>query len=102
MYQVPRSTLSDRVTGRVCPGAAPGPPKYLCDEEEEELVKWITGCAEVGYAKSVHEIRAVVGAIVSNKLGLENPVTVSHGWWDCCWQWHPHLVLRVGEGITFK
>ena len=28
-YQVPRSTLSDRVTGRVCPGAAPRPPKYL-------------------------------------------------------------------------
>ena len=33
-------------------GAAPGPPKYLC-EEEEELVKWIAGCAEIGYDKSV-------------------------------------------------
>ena len=66
-YQVPRLTLSDGVTGRVCPGAAPGPPKYLCEEEEEELVKWIAGFAEVGYAKSVSEIRAVVGAIVSNK-----------------------------------
>ena len=52
-YQVPRSTLSDRVTGKVYPGAAPGPPKYLCEEEEEELVKWIGGCAEIGHAKSV-------------------------------------------------
>ena len=101
-YQVPHSTLSDRVTGRVCPGAAPGPPKYLCAEEEEELVKWITGCAEVGYAKSVREIRAVVGAIVSNKLGLDSPIVVSHGWWDHFRQRHPHLVLRAGEGIAFK
>ena len=101
-YQVPRSTLSDRVTGKVCPGAAPGPPKYLCEEEEEELVKWITGCAEIGYAKSVREIRAVVGAIVSSKLGLDSPIVVSHGWWDRFRQRHPHLVLRTGEGIAFK
>ena len=77
-YQVLHLILSNRVTGRVCPGAAPGPPKYLCEEEDEELVKWIAGCAEVGYAKSVHEIRAVVGAIVSNKLGLDTPIVVSH------------------------
>ena len=76
-YQVPCLTLSNRVTGRVCPGAAPGPPKYLCKEEEEELVKWIAGYAEVGYAKGVCEIRAVVGAIVSHKLSLDTPIVVS-------------------------
>ena len=75
--------------------AALGPPKYLC---EEELVKWIAGCAEVGYAKSVCEIRAVVGAIVSNKLGLDTPIVVSHGWWDHFCQHHPHLVLCASEG----
>ena len=101
-YQVPRLTLSNCVTRRVCPGAAPGPPKYLCEEEEEELVKWIAGCAEVGYAKSVREIRAVVGAIVSNKLGLDIPIVVSHGWWDRFRQCHPHLILCAGEGIAFK
>ena len=36
-YQDPRSTLSDRVTGKLYPGAAPGPPKYLCEEEEDDL-----------------------------------------------------------------
>ena len=101
-YQVPRSTLSDRVTGKVYPGAAPGPPKYLGEEEEEELIKWIAGCAEIGYAKSVREIRAVVGAIVSYKLGLDSPIVVSHGWWDRFRQRHPHLVLRTAEEIAFK
>ena len=56
----------------------------------------------MGYAKSVHEIRAVVGAIVSNKLGLDTLIIVSHGWWDRFRQRHPHLVLHAGEGITFK
>ena len=56
----------------------------------------------MGYAKSVCEIRAAVGTIVSNKLGLDSPIVVSHGWWDRLWQRHMHLILCVGEGITFK
>ena len=101
-YQVPCSTLSNYITRRVCPGATLGPPNYLCEEEEEELVKCIAGCAEVGYAKNVGEIRAVVGAIVSNKLSLDNPIVVSHGWWDRFCQRHLHLILCAGEGIAFK
>jgi len=50
----------------------------------------------------VHEIRAFVGAIISNKLGLDSPIVVSHGWWDRFCQRHPHLVLHAGEGIAFK
>ena len=42
-------------------GAAGGPPRYLNDEEEEELVRWLEGCAEVGCVKSIKEVRAVVG-----------------------------------------
>ncbi len=34
-YNVPKSTLSDRVTGRVQPGARSGAPRYLEEEEEE-------------------------------------------------------------------
>lgn len=78
-HNVPKSTLHNRVTGKVLPGAVGGPPRYLTDEEE--LVLWLEGCAEVGCAKSVREIRAVVGAIVAKKQNLEQ-VAVSHGWWD--------------------
>ena len=44
-YGVPRSTLGDRVSGRVCHGAVSGPPRYLSEEEEEELVRFLLGCA---------------------------------------------------------
>ena len=38
-YNVPTSTLFDRVSGRVQPGTVSGPPKYLTFTEEAELAK---------------------------------------------------------------
>ena len=36
-YDVPKSTLHDRATGKVDPDAKAGAPRHLDDEEEEEL-----------------------------------------------------------------
>ena len=80
-YGIPRSTLHDGVSGKVRPGAVGGAPRYLDAGEEEELVRWLEGCAEVGRAKNVREVRAIIGAIVAKKQNVDN-VTVSHGWWD--------------------
>ena len=99
-FGVPKSTLHDRISGRVQPGAAAGAPRYLYKEEEEELVRWIEGCASIGYAKSVREVRSVVGAIVAAKNNLEN-VVVSHGWWDHFRARHPHLTLHTGESLAY-
>lgn len=99
-YDVPKSTLHDRVSGRVLPGATGGAPRYLDDEEEEELVLWLEGCADVGCAKSVREVRAIVGGIVAKKQGLEL-TAVSHGWWDRFRARHPQLRLRSGESLAY-
>ena len=58
------------------------------------------GCAQIGYAKSVREIQAIVGAIVAKKNALDSMV-VSHGWWDQFQQRHPHLTLRSAEGLAY-
>lgn len=100
-YNIPKSTLSDRVSGRVRPGATSGAPRYLDAEEEEEVVRWITGCAEVGCTKSVREVRAVVSAIVAKKFGVAS-INISHGWWDKFRQRHPELVLRTGEAVAYR
>ncbi len=100
-FGVPKSTLHDRVSGRVQTGAPPGAPKYPDDEEEEELVRWMEGWAQIGYAKNVKEIRAVVGAIVAVKHNLDCAV-VSHGWWDHFRSRHPHLTLRTGETLAYR
>ena len=100
-YGVPKSTLGDRVSGRVCPGAVGGPPRYLDDQEEEELVRFLIGCAEVGYAKSVREVRTLVSAIMAKKRGCESFV-VSHGWWESFCRRHPGLSLRRGESLAYR
>ena len=79
-YGIPKSTLHDHASGKVHPEAGVGLPKYLTNEKDE-LVKWLEGCAEVGCAKSIRQVRAVVGAIMAKKLGVEFAVG-SHGWWS--------------------
>ena len=100
-YGIPKSTLHDHLSGKVVAGAQPGPKRYLNDEEEAELLQWLEGCAEVGCAKSVKEVRAVVSGILAAKHGIEN-VIVSHGWWDRFCQRHAHLALRAGESLSYR
>ncbi len=47
-FNVPRSTLKDRVSGRVCHGCKSGRARYLTTTEEEELVNYLITCATIG------------------------------------------------------
>lgn len=47
-FSVPRSTLYDRISGQVGFGAESGPSRYLTNQEEKELAKFLIGCAKIG------------------------------------------------------
>ena len=47
-YDIPKSTLSDRVSGRVTFGSHSGPKRYLSDEEETHLVYFPIQLLKVG------------------------------------------------------
>ena len=91
-YGVPKSTLGDRVSGRVTHGVLSGPPKYLSEEEEEELVMFILGCASVGYAKTRKEILGLV------QTQVDRPIT--HGWWDSFCKRNPNLTFRTPAPLS--
>ena len=91
-YGVPKSTLGDRVSGRVTHGILSGPPKYLSEEEEEELVRFILGCASVGYPKTRKEILSLV------QTQVDKPI--SHGWWDSFCKRHPNLTFRTPAPLS--
>ena len=40
-FNIPKSTLGDRVSGRVLPGALSGRQRYLTQSEESELYKFV-------------------------------------------------------------
>ena len=98
IYGVPKSTLDDRLTGKVLFGSHSGPPRYLNDEEEEELVSFLFGCASVGYAKTRKEVIAIVEEFLAQKGTFVN---VSNGWWESFRKRHPTLTLRTAEKFSY-
>ena len=96
-YGVPKSTLHDRVSGRVMAGACSGPPKYLTEEEEDELEQFLAGCASIGYGKSRQQVIQLVQEVVTCK-GMH--VTVTHGWWESFRRRHPDLTLRIPAALS--
>ena len=78
-YNVPRSTLGDRVRGSVLPGAVSGNQPYLSSSEEDELVQFLLRCADIGYPRGRKEVIAIVQRHC-NSQGLD--VQVTHGWWE--------------------
>lgn len=66
LYNVPKSTLSDRITGRVLPGSKSGPATYLTTQEEKELVTFLCRSAAIGYGRTRSEVIAIVERILSS------------------------------------
>ena len=98
-YRVPKSTLSDRVTGKVNFYLHSGPTLYLTDSDEAEIVRFISHCAKMGYAKTRKEILAIVEEIISSK---GNSAThVSNGWWESFRCRHPELAMRTVEKLSY-
>ena len=69
MYGVPRSTLKDRVTGRVTHGTKPGPRPYLTRNEEEMLAQHLVQVAKIGYGKTRKQVN-MIAENVAKKKGL--------------------------------
>ena len=51
-YGVPRTTLKDRVSGRITHGSKSGRKPYLTHSEEKELYDYLMLCASIGYPKT--------------------------------------------------
>ena len=96
-FGVPKSTLGDRISGRVLSGATSGPDTYLDRSEEEELVKFLLRCAEIGYTKSRKQVLALVKRLLQKKGKCG---TVTSGWWGSFCERHPNLTLRAPASLS--
>ena len=96
-FNVPRTTLKDRISGRVIHGSNMGPKTYLTHEEEKELVDFLVNCANMGYAKTRQDVLKIVhSAVLKKGKQLDK---ISSGWWNrFCKRW-PQLRLRKGDSF---
>lgn len=70
------------------------------EEEEKELLKFLSGCAKIGYGKSKRQVLCLVEAILMKKRGVPS-VPVTKGWWESFQKHHPQLTLRFFETLSY-
>ena len=99
LFGVPRSTLKDRLSGRVVHGTKPGPKPYLTRDEEQELSTYLIKASSMGLGKTRRDVKCIVGSFVKNKGTLKSS-TVSNGWWEKFLKRNPALSLRSGDSTA--
>ena len=98
LYNVPRSTLHDRVSGKTAKDARYGPQLYLTLEEEEELTRVLLQAAKIGYPHTRKQIIALVQQVVHNKGMM---TTVTNDCWERFLKRHAQLTLRVAVPLSY-
>ena len=85
-FCVPKSTLGDRVSGRVSssPEIKPGPNPVLPNDEESKIVDYIKVCAQIGFGRTKQQVLSLVGDIVAKS---QTPTKFKDGkpgqdWWS--------------------
>ena len=82
------------MSGHISSVAKIGPPRYLNDQEENELVNFLIGCSKIGFAKSRKGVLAIVQSLVDKKQGKDpEEVLVTTGWWNSFRKRHPQLTV---------
>jgi len=102
---VPKSTLYDRVTGRVTHGRKPGPNPYLTKAEETELSKFLIVTNKAGYGKTRAEVQSIVERTLKLKETEEDAKIlkgdrVTDGWFNRFMERNDKLSLRKGDATA--
>ena len=98
-YGVPRTTLKDRLSGRVEHGRKPGQAPYLNAVEEKELGEFLKSCASIGYGKTRKDVMHIAESVATEK-GILRKDRISQGWWHRFLERQEQLTLRRGDNTA--
>ena len=99
-HGIPRTTLQDRISGKVQHGIRPGPKPYLNKSEEGNLVNFLEVVAEVGYGKTRKQVLNLVESTACDK-GVLRKQKISDGWFRRFIERQPKLTLHKGDRTAF-
>lgn len=102
-YGVPRTTLHDRLSGRIAEGPRKmGPETVLSNAEEIRLVQWCIDLAKCGFPKKKDDLLNTVQNILKED-GRKNPFKDDRPgkkWYQSFLRRHPELSCRIAESVT--
>ena len=101
-HGIPKTTLKDRISGKVKHGTNPGPSSFLTREEENELTSFLTKACKMGQGKTKQEVLYIVKRIVERKHCKKESFSFSgEGWWQGFMKRHSELSLRCSDPLSY-
>ena len=104
LYGIPKSTLSDHVTGKSSKAYA-GAPRGLSDEDEVEIVITCQVLAEMGFPLNVYYVGTVIKDYLEQQ-GKQNPFgdtgMPGRDWWSRFLSRHSSLAQRRPQHLSKK
>ena len=97
LHGVPKTTLHDRVLGKLKNDGCSGPSKHLTVQEEEELVNFLYRCARIGYPCTRKQVLTIVQEHLIKKGSSK---VVTNGWWQRFRKRHENLSLRTAAPLS--
>ena len=101
-HGIPKTTLKNRISGKVKHGTNPGPSSFLTKEEENELASFLTKACKMGQGKTKQEVLYIVKRIVEKKHCDKESFSFSgEGWWQGFMKRHRELSLRCSDPLSY-
>ena len=98
-HGVSKTTLKDRINGKVEHGRKPGPQSYLTNFEERELGVFLKECAGIGYGKTRRDVMQIAQSVAEEK-GVLKKSRITHRWWSRFLQRQGDLSPRRGDSTA--
>ena len=101
LYGIPKSTLHDRISGKVTHGQKPGPKRYFTPAEQNDMADFLVDVAKAGCGKTITQVRNIAGMVAHDKGRVETPM-VSYGWFRRFLERQPHLSYRKETSVEIR
>ncbi|XP_071760830.2 uncharacterized protein LOC139915943 [Centroberyx gerrardi] len=100
VFGVPKSSLCDRISGKVVSGCQIGRKTSLTPEDESSLVEYCLYSASYGFPLTKPQVLAHALAIYNHRHPEGPKTAISRTWWDNFRQRHHHrLTMRIPDTI---
>ncbi|KMQ88832.1 tigger transposable element-derived protein 6-like protein, partial [Lasius niger] len=101
-YNVPRTTLSDKLKNKVPEERKMGPETVLSAIEEEQLIRWIIVLGKAGFPVTKDHLLDSVKMLIT-KVGRETPFTNNRPgrhWYQAFMRRHPEISTRAPQNLS--
>ncbi|KAJ8036481.1 hypothetical protein HOLleu_20471 [Holothuria leucospilota] len=101
LYSVPKSTLNDKLKGRVQLRAKSGPMTNISNAEEDRLESWLLKMSQIGYGQTKRELKSTVKKILDEdqRTTMFKDNLPGCDWFERFLARHPKISERCGEAL---